>query len=79
MITPKDAKKIAENETEKWYGSHIKLLNSLLDDGTYYIFDNEYDIDDSVSLAVNKYTGEVIEYFPPDHSNDFLRAKKIDI
>jgi hypothetical protein len=30
-------------------------------------------------VAVNKETGEVIVYFPPDHIDAFLKAKEIEM
>ena len=71
-MTIKEAKRKAE-ESVKNEGLHIS--STVLDDGEYFIFGYTEEIDIS-PVAVNKHTGEIEDYFPPDHPN-FLKAKEI--
>lgn len=73
MMTLADAKKKAE-EHFKESGLNI---GSIMDDGKYFIFGYDEEVDIS-PLGVNKNTGEVIEYFPPDHMDDFANAIEIE-
>lgn len=51
-------------------------IGSIMDDGKYFIFGYDEEVDIS-PVGVNKGTGEVIEYFPPDHMDDFAKAAEI--
>jgi uncharacterized FlaG/YvyC family protein len=51
----------------------LKLDNHVLDDGEFFIFGYDEEVDHP-PVAVNKETGEVIVYFPPDHADAFLKA-----
>lgn len=54
-------------------GLHLAL--SALDDGEYFIFGYDEEVD-LPPIAVNQKTGEIEDYFPPSHPN-FLKAKEI--
>lgn len=71
MITIKNARKKAEE-----YASGMKLEKAL-DDGEYFIFSYDEEVDEP-PVCVNKETGEVDDYFPPDHMEAFLNAKEVE-
>lgn len=51
-------------------------IGSILDDGEFYIFCYREDVDIS-PIGVNKITGEIIMYFPPDHYEKFKKAREV--
>lgn len=75
MINLKEATKIAERVAQKEIGENIG--GSVLDDGEYFIFDYEDEVDID-PLAVSKETGKCIVYDPTEHDG-FLTAKEIEI
>ncbi len=52
-------------------------IGSALDDGKYYIFGYEEEAD-IPPVGIDKATGEVIFYHPPDHLDDYLNAKEVE-
>lgn len=73
MITVSEAREKVEKTLEK---SGLNI-GSILDDGQYFIFGYAEEVDIS-PLGVDKDTGEVIEYFPPDHFEKFQNAKEVE-
>lgn len=71
MIAFEDAKKKAQ-DIMKDMG--LKS-GSVMDDGEFYIFGYSEEVDIS-PIGVNKNTGEVIDYFPPEHPK-FANATEI--
>lgn len=77
MITLKQAVKIAKKRFKKDYGTTLIMHRSVLDDGEYYIFDTVIELDESVMIAVSKEDGKITYYFPPDHLENYLKAKEL--
>lgn len=71
MIKFEDAKKKAQ---EAMKDMDLKV-GSAMDDGEYFIFGYSEEVDLS-PIGVNKETGEVIDYFPPEHPK-FMKATEI--
>lgn len=72
MITIAEARKKAE-ESVKGTGLH---LGKAMDDGEYFIFGYKEEAD-IPPVGVNKESGEVETYFPPDHMDAFLEAVRV--
>ena len=72
MINVKEAKKKAQEYIED---TDLKI-GDCMDDGEYFIFGFTEEVDFS-PIGVNKKTGEVIDYFPPDHPK-FIDAIEIE-
>jgi uncharacterized FlaG/YvyC family protein len=70
-----EAKKKAQDYIKE---TGLKFDNHVLDDGEFFIFGYDEEVEQS-PVAVNKETGEVIVYFPPDHIDAFLKAKEIEM
>lgn len=70
----KEAVTKAKGEIEK-LGLNI---GTAMDDGEYYIFSYIEEVDIS-PIGVNKTTGEIIPYFPPEHLPEYLKAININI
>ncbi len=69
MIGFESAKKKAEAYAEPLG------IGEALDDGEYFIFSYTKDVDVS-PVGVHKESGEVIDYFPPEHPK-FVDAKEV--
>lgn len=69
-VSSSQARKIAQKST-------ALKLGRMSQDNSYYIFGYAEEVDIS-PIGVNKETGEVIEYFPPDHYEEFKNAKEVD-
>ncbi len=62
-MTLKECVKKARKTADKL---DIRLAETVLDDGKYYIFSSADETEEAM-IGVNKETGEVIDYFPPEH------------
>lgn len=69
-----ESAKCKAQESIKETGLHVSSV--ALDDGEYFIFGYDEEVD-LPPIAVNQKTGEIEDYFPPDHSA-FLNAKEIN-
>ena len=72
MITLEEAKKKVEqvlNNTDLHIGE-------IMDDGQYFIFGYVEEVDIS-PIGVDKNTGEVANYFPPDHLQAYMNAVEV--
>lgn len=67
----------AREKVEKIFKSSGLNIGSILDDGKYFVFGYAEEVD-VAPFGVDKSTGEVIDYFPPDHYDDFIKAKEIE-
>lgn len=72
-MTLETAKEKAEQRLK---GSGLNI-GSILDDGEYFIFGYDQEVDIS-PIGVNQESGEVIEYFPPEHFDNFMNAKEVE-
>lgn len=69
--------KEAREKVKKTFEASGLNIGSVLDDGEYFIFGYVEEVD-IAPLGVNKDTGEVIEYFPFDHYDNFINAKEVE-
>lgn len=74
-MTAKEALRIIQ---EKYHDDNV-ATDYMLDDGKYYICGYKTVLDDSCAYAVNKATGEIIMYFPPDHADAFDNIVEVKI
>ena len=73
MISLEEAKRRAEQELRS---TDLHIDGGALDDGQFYIFGYAEKVDIS-PIGVNKDTGEVIQYFPPEHLQAYMNAVDI--
>lgn len=66
MIALNQAYEIAKKKLKEW---HETISKYVWDDGEYYVFSTEEEFDED-PIAVNKNTGEIITYFPPEHTSE---------
>ncbi len=71
MVDIREAYKTAKAEIES---EHLHIAKEIYDDGEYFIFGYKEDIDID-PVGVNKKTGELITYYPPDHPADAKRVR----